>query len=232
MNNNNIGISCIQSSKVGAGNINNTSNLSKITNHIYISGADPFINFDETIKTENIRYILCCVKDFNPDIHMQYIRKMNYNIKIMYLPINDSLNQKLFVPSSIEPTYLYPSNDQVSSEFNDILQKSSSMPMIDLAYNYIDFVVKNDEKILVHCMVGKSRSVSMVMYYLMRKYRIDSSEAYKYVKNNRNLASPNESFINQLKNYDHDRNKNSTDLIRNYGDNMNKVIVVDGWYHL
>ncbi len=104
--------------------------------------------------------------------------------------------------------------------------------MIDLAYNYIDFVVKNDEKILVHCMIGKSRSVSIVMYYLMRKYRIDASEAYKYVKNNRNLAKPNESFINQLKNYDHNRNKDSTDLFRKYGENMNKVIVVDGWYHL
>ena len=49
--------------------------------------------------------------------------------------------------------------------------------------------------------MGKSRSVTLVMAYMMKKYKISFYEALNFLKRKRNDASPNEGFIKQLKKY-------------------------------
>lgn len=56
--------------------------------------------------------------------------------------------------------------------------------------------------VLVHCFVGKSRSVTIVISYLMRKHGMTFSEAYKFVKSRRPVAGPNAGFVSQLQNYE------------------------------
>ncbi|XP_021291791.1 dual specificity protein phosphatase 1-like isoform X3 [Herrania umbratica] len=52
--------------------------------------------------------------------------------------------------------------------------------------------------VLVHCFVGKSRSVTIVVSYLMKKHGMSVSQALELVKSKRPLAAPNSGFIQQL----------------------------------
>ncbi|KAG9135560.1 hypothetical protein Leryth_002303 [Lithospermum erythrorhizon] len=56
--------------------------------------------------------------------------------------------------------------------------------------------------VLVHCFVGKSRSVTIVIAYLMRKRGMTFSEAFEFVKSRRPVAGPNAGFVLQLQNYE------------------------------
>lgn len=67
-------------------------------------------------------------------------------------------------------------------------------------YKIIDSTTEN---ILVHCMVGMSRSAAAVIYYIMRKYNIKSFEkVYQKVKSRRPIVNPNSGFKNILKQYE------------------------------
>lgn len=54
-------------------------------------------------------------------------------------------------------------------------------------------------KVLVHCFAGRSRSVAIILAYLMYKLRIPLSVALLHVRQFRASANPNIGFINQLK---------------------------------
>eukprot|EP01084_Bolivina_argentea_P149202 260682_1 len=59
-------------------------------------------------------------------------------------------------------------------------------------------VDKHNKTILVHCMEGKSRSVSMVLGYLMKYKKWSLLEAYKQCKKARGIIRPNKSFWKSL----------------------------------
>ena len=61
-----------------------------------------------------------------------------------------------------------------------------------------DYVGAKGQNVLVHCVQGKSRSVSIVIYYLMTKHGWNVNETLKYIKNLRSIAGPNEGFMQQL----------------------------------
>jgi len=52
--------------------------------------------------------------------------------------------------------------------------------------------------VLVHCFAGKSRSSTIVIGYLMDKYKISFSESYQWVLKRRPIIKPNQGFIKQL----------------------------------
>ena len=63
-----------------------------------------------------------------------------------------------------------------------------------------DFLSENKGKrTLVHCIAGKSRSVAVVVYYIMRKYGLSFERSYMFVKSKRPVIAMNEGFYNQLK---------------------------------
>ena len=63
-----------------------------------------------------------------------------------------------------------------------------------------NFIKKN--KTLVHCAMGVSRSVSIVIAYLMRASAMNYDDAYALVRKERPIANPNPGFIKQLKQYE------------------------------
>ena len=59
--------------------------------------------------------------------------------------------------------------------------------------------IKGDEKILIHCAAGASRSATIVIAYLMWKNKIKYDEALQFVQKKRSIVWPNREFKEQLK---------------------------------
>jgi len=49
--------------------------------------------------------------------------------------------------------------------------------------------------------MGKSRSVSFVIVYLMNHLNLNYEDAYKFVYSKRKMIYPNQGYIKQLKEY-------------------------------
>lgn len=98
--------------------------------------------------------------------------------------------------------------DFCQNKFNDKLRyktyfiKDSKLENIECVfydcYHFIEQALNKGEKVLVHCVQGVSRSVTVVIAYLMLKLRISYSEAFESVRKVRGIASPNIGFIVQL----------------------------------
>ncbi|XP_076928949.1 dual specificity protein phosphatase 1-like [Bidens hawaiensis] len=105
----------------------------------------------------------------------------------------------LTVASSIPPAhpndFTYKVVDVHDREEVDIAQ------FFDDCFGFIN-EAKRTGGVLVHCFVGKSRSVSIVVAYLMKKHGMSFPEAMKLVKSKRPVAAPNSGFVLQLKNYE------------------------------
>ena len=67
------------------------------------------------------------------------------------------------------------------------------------AFEFIDSSVNN---IYIHCVMGISRSPTIVIGYLMYKKKMKYEEAYNFVRNKRNAISPNSGFQEQLKKFE------------------------------
>ncbi len=59
------------------------------------------------------------------------------------------------------------------------------------ATNFIDKIVSRNEKILVHCYAGRSRSVSIVARYLMISKNIASKEALSIIERKHKICLSN-----------------------------------------
>ncbi|KAF8326925.1 protein-tyrosine phosphatase-like protein [Amanita rubescens] len=62
-----------------------------------------------------------------------------------------------------------------------------------------------NSRVLVHCVEGISRSVSVVAAYLMAHFGWTPTEALKFIKNKRRVAEPNFGFVQQLHEYARDK---------------------------
>ena len=59
--------------------------------------------------------------------------------------------------------------------------------------------IKGDEKVLVHCAAGASRSATIVIAYLMWKNKMKLDESLKFVQKKRSIVDPNTGFKEQLR---------------------------------
>jgi len=80
--------------------------------------------------------------------------------------------------------------------FDDV-REDMSLLIYDII-EWIEDVLKNKGKILIHCQQGVSRSSAMMIGYLMWKNNWEYEETQAFVKNLRGVSSPNAGFICQL----------------------------------
>jgi predicted protein tyrosine phosphatase len=81
---------------------------------------------------------------------------------------------------------------------------------LDKITENIDSIINNkpDNKILIHCAAGISRSASILIAYLMRYTEMKTYElAYNFLHEKRSIINPNTNFIEQLKVYEKKLNK-------------------------
>ena len=67
--------------------------------------------------------------------------------------------------------------------------------------NFIDDAIQNNSKVLIHCMAGRSRSVTILAAYIISTYGFPVEKTLDFIKNKRNIIDPNDSFKNQLITY-------------------------------
>lgn len=78
------------------------------------------------------------------------------------------------------PWYLYlPADDHETFNIAKFFEES---------YDFIDRFLQ-ETNVLVHCLAGVSRSVSLVIAYLMKKHGHDYRKAYHFVKGKRNKVT-------------------------------------------
>ncbi len=65
--------------------------------------------------------------------------------------------------------------------------------------NYIEQVINEGESILVHCSKGVSRSVTIVLAYLIIKKGYSLDQALIKIKEKRSIINPNKGFLDQLR---------------------------------
>lgn len=72
------------------------------------------------------------------------------------------------------------------------------------AIAFIDSVKQSGGRVLVHCQAGISRSATICLAYLMHARRVKLDEAFDFVKQRRQVISPNLAFMGQLLQFETD----------------------------
>lgn len=95
---------------------------------------------------------------------------------------------------------------------NSSIANHEVIPAMDVEYydlskhfeQCFDFIEKarKNTNVLIHCWAGVSRSATIVIMYLMRKYEFSLDEAHSFVKKKRRQIYPNPGFLRQLKNFE------------------------------
>ena len=68
--------------------------------------------------------------------------------------------------------------------------------------DFIHECLMNQGSIIVHCLMGISRSATAVIAYLIKYKGFTMEEGLKLVKEKRDVARPNKGFLDQLKQYE------------------------------
>ncbi|XP_058001035.1 dual specificity protein phosphatase 1-like [Hevea brasiliensis] len=106
----------------------------------------------------------------------------------------------LTVANSLAPAYR---NDFVYKVIGVTDKEDTNLRQyFDECFSFIDEAKRQGGCVLIHCFVGKSRSVTIVVGYLMRKYGMSLSQALGHVKSRRPQAAPNSGFISQLQDFE------------------------------
>lgn len=77
------------------------------------------------------------------------------------------------------------------------------------AFRFIDSARVNEERVLVHCQAGMSRSVTVIIAYLMHHMCLSLEQAYDFVKARKSNIEPNFSFMGQLLDFERSRSPDS-----------------------
>jgi hypothetical protein len=118
-----------------------------------------------------------------------------FNAASYYTLINLNIKKIINVTQEISPYFnndfeykIYKLYDNNNDNISDYLEDS---------YNYITNTTDN---ILIHCYMGSSRSATIVIYYLMKKYNMTLDNSINFVKEKRNIINLTKKFKNELSN--------------------------------
>ena len=89
------------------------------------------------------------------------------------------------------------------------LRDEPDQPILERLEEAYQFIKENkDKNIFVHCVFGKSRSASVIIFYVMKERKMNFQDAKNFVKNIRNIVEPNSGFESELNRYYEEHIKN------------------------
>ena len=86
--------------------------------------------------------------------------------------------------------YKYSIRDNNHDDISNILNET---------YNVIEHHLSIGDKILIHCYMGSSRSASVVINYIIHKYKVSYEQSLNIVKNKRPVINLTETFEKSIK---------------------------------
>ena len=104
---------------------------------------------------------------------------------------------------SVLPGYIPPyPNDFKYMVINAMDDENTNLSSVfEESNKFIDDAFENAGNILVHCMMGKSRSATIVGAYLINTFGMNIDEVLKFLKSKRSIIQPNKYFEQQLRKY-------------------------------
>lgn len=100
------------------------------------------------------------------------------------------------VVSLVDNVIKHPNIDYFSIPIED----KPEVNILPICKNVYDYIEKNNNKIiLIHCLAGGSRSVSTILYYIMKKYNKTFDNAYEFMISKHPNVNINKGFMTQLK---------------------------------
>jgi len=111
----------------------------------------------------------------------------------------DKLNIKYIINVTDKIENYFPDFFVYENYIIDDNDQQHIIPYLEKSYQKIkEFQSKQDGNILIHCVMGASRSASIVCYYLMREYNLDPKEIYYAMKLKRDCVNPSHIFYYDL----------------------------------
>ncbi len=128
--------------------------------------------------------------------------------------LNDSNNKDFLTENNIK-TIINITYNHENIKYDNIKYykietlDNENQPILYVINKVINIINENkkDGNILIHCYVGKSRSATCVIAYLIKEYNMTLEKAIIYTKDRRNIINPNYGFINQLMIFEKNINK-------------------------
>ena len=152
-----------------------------VSDRIFLSGS--FIAQDIQWLTENgITAILnCAATDIK---HSEEVYSYGHGIWLLQLPINDTEKDMVL----LRDRYLEQAIEFIQSEVGNAIVND----------NVNDNGNINNNKILIHCSAGVSRSATILIAYLMGERKWSVFEAFAVVRSKRRFVYPNAGFWEML----------------------------------
>ena len=119
-------------------------------------------------------------------------------LKYLHCRLEDSLEENIYRDLEKACRFIDNALNFGSDDNNSDSDENDSRSRHESALN-------QPARVLIHCNLGISRSSSILIAYLIRRYRLCLYSAFNYVKDKRIQTAPNYSFLKQLK-YFEDKN--------------------------
>lgn len=119
----------------------------------------------------------------------------NYST-LRYYNIKTVVNVSKEIPNAFEANFDYyriPINDDSEHHITEYIPE-----ILDFLNNIL---IDKENAILIHCYMGSSRSASVVLVYLITKFKYDFETALKLIKIKRPIVNINKNFLEDIKNY-------------------------------
>ncbi len=137
--------------------------------------------------------------------------------------LNDSNNKDFLTNNNIK-TIINVTYNHENIKYDNIKYykietlDNENQPILYVINEVINIINKNkkDGNILVHCYIGKSRSATCVIAYLMKEYNMTLEKSFIYTKEKREIVNPNHGFMNQLIKYEKYNNEKVNVIIYLY----------------
>lgn len=117
--------------------------------------------------------------------HPNYERKKGSNTSLSKLYDVDSGEEVIINKSISNAKSIYLKNKQVQVYFKEVADE-----------------IQNDNRILIHCSLGVSRSPAITCMYLMKKLRLSYQDTMSIIKFHKDQACPIFSFVEELENFE------------------------------
>ncbi|CDW90752.1 dual specificity catalytic domain containing protein [Stylonychia lemnae] len=96
---------------------------------------------------------------------------------------------------------------------------------IDSAVDTFNRQSSNRNVVFVHCAMGRSRSATCVIMYIMKRFQISYEDAIEFVKNRRDCVDPNEGFLKQLRDFE-EKGMEFNNLSQSHKDSQDVAVLV------